>query len=40
MNVTFGIIEPLEKRVRKKREKNALISQRALEKLEEIKKTL
>lgn len=40
MNVTFGIIDPLEKRVRKKREKNALISQRALEKIEEIKKQL
>ncbi len=36
MNVTFGIIEPLGQRVRKKREKNALISQRALEKLKEI----
>ncbi len=37
MNITFGIIEPLGERVRKKREKNALISQRALEKLKEIK---
>jgi methylenetetrahydrofolate--tRNA-(uracil-5-)-methyltransferase len=40
MNVTFGIIEPLGQRVRKKREKNALISQRALEKIDEIKKNL
>lgn len=31
MNVTFGIIDPLEKRIRKKAEKNAAISQRALE---------
>jgi methylenetetrahydrofolate--tRNA-(uracil-5-)-methyltransferase len=40
MNVTFGIIEPLGKKVRKKREKNALISQRALEKLQELKPLL
>ncbi len=37
MNVTYGIIEPLTQRVKKKKEKNALISQRALEKTEEIK---
>lgn len=37
MNVTFGIIEPLGMRVKKKKEKNALISQRSLEKLDEIK---
>lgn len=37
MNVTFGIIEPLGQKVRKKREKNALISQRALDKIEELK---
>jgi len=37
MNVTFGIIEPLGQKVRKKREKNALISQRAIEKIKEIK---
>ncbi len=37
MNVTFGIIEPLGQRIRKKKEKNALISQRALEKIEELK---
>ncbi len=37
MNVTFGIIEPLGQRIRKKREKNALISQRALDKINELK---
>ncbi len=37
MNVTYGIIESLTQRVKKKKEKNALISQRALEKTEEIK---
>jgi methylenetetrahydrofolate--tRNA-(uracil-5-)-methyltransferase len=37
MNVTFGIIEPLGQRVRKKKEKNELISQRALNKIEELK---
>ena len=37
MNVTFGIIEPLEQRVRKKKEKNELISQRALNKIDELK---
>ncbi len=31
MNVTFGIISPLNQKVRKKREKNLLISQRSLE---------
>lgn len=31
MNVTFGIISPLGQKVRKKREKNLLLSQRALE---------
>lgn len=36
MNITFGIIEPLNIRVRKKREKNSLISQRALEKIKEF----
>ena len=38
MNVTFGIIEPLGYRVKGKREKNAQIAQRAIEKLKEIKK--
>ncbi len=37
MNVTFGIIEPLGQKIRKKKEKNTLISQRALEKIEELK---
>ncbi len=40
MNVTFGIIEPLGQKVRKKKEKNALISQRAIEKINEIKGSL
>ena len=37
MNVTFGIIEPLGYRVKGKREKNAQIAQRAIEKLKQIK---
>jgi len=37
MNVTFGIIEPLKTKVRKKREKNALISNRAIDKINELK---
>jgi len=40
MNVTFGIIDSLEQRVRKKREKNALIAERALNKTREINATL
>ena len=36
MNVTFGIIAPSDKRFRKKREKNAYISARAIEKFKEI----
>jgi len=40
MNVTFGIIEPLGQKIRKKREKNALISQRALEKIQELKDSI
>lgn len=31
MNVTFGIITPCDKKIRKKREKNAYIAQRAIE---------
>jgi len=31
MNITFGIIEPLGKKVRKKREKNEMLAKRALE---------
>lgn len=38
MNVNFGLIAPLGQRIRKKRDKNALIAQRALEKIEAIKK--
>lgn len=36
MNVNFGIIPPPEQRVKGKREKNAALSQRALEKLAEL----
>lgn len=36
MNVTFGIIEPSDKRFKKKKEKNAYIASRALEKFKEI----
>lgn len=38
MNVNFGLIATLGQRIRKKREKNALIAQRALDKIEAIKK--
>jgi methylenetetrahydrofolate--tRNA-(uracil-5-)-methyltransferase len=37
MNVNFGLIPPLTQRIRKKREKNAMIAARALEHLDEIK---
>jgi len=36
MNVNFGLIPPLAQRIRKKREKNALIAQRGLAKLQEL----
>lgn len=36
MNVNFGLIPPLEKRIRKKKEKNAIIAARGLEKLDEF----
>ncbi len=36
MNINFGLIPPLDHRVKGKRNKNAEISQRALEKLEEL----
>jgi methylenetetrahydrofolate--tRNA-(uracil-5-)-methyltransferase len=36
MNITFGLIPPLEKRIRNKKEKNRQIAQRALEKLAEF----
>ena len=37
MNINFGIIEPLGYRVKGKRNKNAAISQRALETLEQLR---
>lgn len=37
MNVNFGIIEPLEERVRKKRDKNLAVSTRSLAVIERIK---
>lgn len=37
MNVNFGLIAPLGQKIRKKRDKNALIAQRALEKIDLIK---
>lgn len=40
MNVTFGLIDPLEKRIRKKAEKNAAISERAIEKIKLIKNNI
>ena len=36
MNINFGIMEPWGAKVRKKKEKNALIAQRALEELEAL----
>lgn len=40
MNVNFGIIPPLGMRIRKKREKNALLAERALEKLSQFQQEL
>lgn len=37
MNINFGLLPPLEVRIKAKREKNARISERALAKLEEFK---
>lgn len=37
MNINFGIMAPWEGKIRKKKEKNALIAQRALEQLDELK---
>ncbi len=37
MNINFGIMEPWPTRIRKKKEKNALIAQRALDVLAELK---
>ena len=36
MNVNFGLIPPLAQRIRKKKEKNAIIAARGLEKLDEL----
>lgn len=36
MNINFGLIPPLTQKIRKKREKNAAIAQRGLEKLAEL----
>lgn len=36
MNINFGLIPPLTQRIRKKRDKNAAIAQRGLEKLAEL----
>ena len=38
MNVNFGIIAPLDRRVRGKRNKNAEISRRSLEQIDAIVK--
>lgn len=40
MNVNFGLIPPLAKRVRGKKIKNAMIAERALEALAEVQKQL
>lgn len=40
MNVNFGIVAPLEQRVRNKKMKNTMIAERALQDLDELKKTL
>ena len=37
MNVNFGIMEPLGMKIRKKQEKNLKLSEKALEKIEEMK---
>ena len=37
MNINFGLIPPLTQRIRKKREKNAMIAARALESLDVVK---
>lgn len=38
MNINFGIIDPLGYKIRGKREKNAKISERALEVIDTMKK--
>jgi methylenetetrahydrofolate--tRNA-(uracil-5-)-methyltransferase len=37
MNVNYGIMPPLEKRVRKRRFRNELLAQRALQAFEQVK---
>ena len=37
MNVNFGIIEPLNEKIRKKKEKNEKIAKRAIDKILKIK---
>ena len=37
MNINFGIMESWPQRIRKKKEKNALIANRALEELDALK---
>ncbi len=37
MNINFGLIPPLTQRIRKKREKNAMLAARALEQLDAVK---
>lgn len=39
MNINFGILTPLEEKIRKKKEKNAKIAERALEEIKNIKET-
>lgn len=39
MNINFGIMEPWPEKIRKKKEKNALIANRALEEVQRIKET-
>jgi len=38
MNITFGLMPPLKKRIRAKKEKNRIIAQRALERLDQFLK--
>ena len=40
MNINFGIMPPLDRRVRGKRNKNAELSRRSLERLEELRETV
>ncbi len=40
MNANFGLVEPLEQRIRNKKERYGMIAQRSLEKIEEIKRQM